>query len=161
MKMKKLLFLILFPLAIYSLSSCTKVSDPTISAAIQQASDDDAAIKAYLTAHPEITNVKDTLGCYYQVISEGGGAYPTLNTKITGSYIVTLLNGTVFDSSTSLNATLGSLIYGWRIVIPHVRIGSKLIMLIPSQYGYGTTTTDKIPANSVLIFNVDLTPTGA
>jgi len=61
MKMKKLLFFVLFPLAIYSLSSCSKSTDPTIATALRQAADDDAAIKAYLIAHPEITNVKDTL----------------------------------------------------------------------------------------------------
>jgi len=161
MKMKKLLFLILFPLAIYSMSGCTKGSDSEINAAIQQASADDAAIKAYLIAHPEITNVKDTLGCYYQVITTGAGSYPTASTVIKASYTGTLLNGTVFDSSTNFSATLGGLIYGWQIVLPHVRIGSKIIMLIPSMYGYGTSATGKIPANSVLRFDVDLSPPGA
>jgi FKBP-type peptidyl-prolyl cis-trans isomerase len=161
MKMKKLLLLILFPLAIWSLSSCTKVSDPAITTAIQQAATDDAAIKAYLTVHPEITNVKDTLGCYYQVITTGAGAYPTASTVIKASYTGTLLDGTVFDSSTNFSATLSSLIYGWQIVLPHVPVGSKIIMLIPSIYGYGTSGYGKVPANAILRFDVDLSPPGA
>jgi FKBP-type peptidyl-prolyl cis-trans isomerase FkpA len=161
MKMKRLLFLILFPLAIYSMSGCTKGSDSEVTTAIQQAAADDAAIKAYLTLHPEITGVKDTLGCYYQVISEGAGPYPTLSTKINASYTGSLLNGTVFDSNANFSATLSSLIYGWQIVIPHVRVGSKIIMLIPSIYGYGASGSGTIPGNSVLRFDVDLSSPGA
>ncbi|SEO17484.1 peptidylprolyl isomerase/FKBP-type peptidyl-prolyl cis-trans isomerase FkpA [Mucilaginibacter sp. OK283] len=161
MKMKKLLFLVLFPLAIYSLSSCSKATDPTITAAIQQAADDDAAIKAYLLVHPEITGVKDTLGCYYQVVSTGAGAYPTATTTIKGTYTGSLLNGTAFATNASVSAPLSSLIYGWQIVLPHVPIGSKIIMLIPSIYGYGTSGSGAIPANAVLRFDVDLSPPGA
>jgi len=159
--MKKLLFFVLFPLAIYSLSSCSKSTDPTIATALRQAADDDAAIKAYLIAHPKITNVKDTLGCYYQVITTGAGSYPTASTVIKASYTGTLLNGTEFDANANFSATLSSLIYGWQVVLPHVPIGSKIIMLIPSMYGYGTSAVGKVPANSVLRFDVDLSPPGA
>lgn len=159
--MKKILFLILLPLSICSFWSCTKSTDPEISNAIQQSKTDDAAIQAYLAAHPEITNVKDTLGCYYQVISQGKGVYPTLSSTINVSYTGTLLDGTVFDSSTNFSAVLGTLIYGWQIVLPHVPTGSKVLMLIPSLYGYGTSANGKVPANSVLIFNIDTTAPGA
>ncbi|WP_184543969.1 FKBP-type peptidyl-prolyl cis-trans isomerase [Mucilaginibacter sp. FT3.2] len=159
--MKKILFLILFPLAIFSLASCSKSSDnTTVNNAIKQAAIDDASIKTYLTAHPEITNVKDTLGVYYEVIATGTGGYPTDATAITASYTGTLLDGSTFDSSTSYTNYLGNLISGWRIVLPHVRMGSRVLMLIPSLYGYGTTSSAKIPANSVLIFDVTFGPAG-
>jgi FKBP-type peptidyl-prolyl cis-trans isomerase FkpA len=152
--MKKILFLFLLPLAIFS--SCSKNSDVVPYDAAKQAAIDDATIKTYLTAHPEITNVKDTLGVYYQVITPGTGAYPTDASKITVNYTGTLLDGTQFDANNNYSQTLGNLILGWRIVLPHVRTGSKVLMLIPSVYGYGNYATGKIPPNSVLLFSVTL-----
>ncbi|MDN3582328.1 FKBP-type peptidyl-prolyl cis-trans isomerase [Mucilaginibacter flavus] len=159
--MKKIIFLILLPLAVCSFWSCTKSTDPEISNAIQQAKTDDAAIQAYLTAHPEITNVKDTLGCYYQITSQGTGPYPTLSSTIHVSYTGSLLNGTSFETNNDFSAVLGTLIYGWQIVLPHVPTGSKVLMFIPSIYGYGTSGTSTIPANSVLVFNINTAAPGA
>lgn len=159
--MKKILLLVLLPLAIFSLASCSKSSDNSATNdAVKQAATDDASIKTYLAAHPEITNVKDTLGVYYQVITTGTGGYPADATALEFAYTGTLLDGTTFDSSTSYTNYLGNLIPGWRIVLPHVRIGSTVLMLIPSLYGYGTSASAKIPANSVLIFNVTFNTPG-
>jgi FKBP-type peptidyl-prolyl cis-trans isomerase FkpA len=158
--MKKLLFLILFPAA-FAISSCMKTSDTEATNQVQQANQDDLSIKAYLTAHPEINNVKDTLGVYYQIISPGVGAYPTDGTLINATYTGSLLNGTAFETNATLKQYLKNLIFGWRIVLPHVPLGSKILMLIPSRYGYGAAGSGPIPPNSVLIFNVDLTAPGA
>jgi FKBP-type peptidyl-prolyl cis-trans isomerase FkpA len=152
--MKKILFLFLLPLAIFS--SCSKNSDVVPYDAAKQAAIDDATIKTYLTAHPEITNVKDTLGVYYQVITPGTGAYPTDATKITVNYTGTLLDGTQFDANTNFSDKLVNFILGWRIVLPHVRNGGKVLMLVPSIYGYANYATGKIPPNSVLLFSVTL-----
>lgn len=157
--MKKLLFLFLLPLAIFS--ACSKKSDTATVDVAAQAAIDDAAIKTYITAHPEITNVKDTLGVYYQVLTAGIGNYPTDASTITVGYTGKLLNGAQFETNSGYTDVLRNLILGWRIVLPHVRYGSKVLMIIPSRYGYGTYSTDKIPANSVLIFTVDLSTAGA
>jgi FKBP-type peptidyl-prolyl cis-trans isomerase FkpA len=161
--MKKLLFLILFPLAVFAISSCGKSSDIETLATnqAQQAKDDDAAIKAYLTVHPEINNVKDTLGVYYQIITPGAGAYPTDETLINGTYSGSLLNGTAFATNAAIKQYLKNLIPGWRIALPKVAIGSKVLMIIPSGYAYGATGSGPIPPNAVLIFTVDLTIPGA
>lgn len=118
---------------------------------------DSAAIESYLVAHPEITPVKDTLGVKYQVITEGTGAYPTLSSRITINYTGKLLNGSQFDTATGYSNTLGLLIDGWKIVFPHLRVGSKFLMIIPSGLAYRDAgTIAQIPANSVLVFNIDL-----
>ena len=134
-------------------SSCKKENsfDP-----VKQAATDDAAIQAYIKAN-NITATKDPSGLYYQVITAGTGDYPTANSLITGSYTGKLLNGTVFDSGPISNAALTSFIPGWQIGIPHINTGGRILLLIPSALGYGNAASGSIPANSVLIFTVDLT----
>ena len=148
--MKK--YLLLLAVFVTVVSSCSKDSfDPA-----KQAAKDDAAIQAYISAN-NITATKDPSGVYYQVVAPGTGAYPTVNSLITVNYTGKLLNGTVFDSGSINSTALNSLVKGWQYGLPHINTGGRILLLIPSALGYGNTTTGSIPANSVLIFTVDLT----
>lgn len=148
--MKK--YLLVFAVFVTALSSCSKDSfDPA-----KQASKDDAAIQAYIAAN-NITATKDPSGIYYQVITPGTGAYPTVSSLITVNYTGKLLNGTVFDSGSINSTALNTLVKGWQYGIPHINTGGRILLLIPSALGYGNAATGSIPANSVLIFTVDLT----
>jgi FKBP-type peptidyl-prolyl cis-trans isomerase FkpA len=145
-------YILMFALFIGAFSSCKKDSfDPA-----KQAATDDGAIQAYIKAN-NITATKDPSGIYYQVITPGTGSYPNINSLITGSYSGKLLNGTVFDSGPISNAALSGFIQGWQIGIPHINTGGRILLLIPSALGYGNAANGSIPANSVLIFTVDLT----
>ena len=148
--MKK--YLLLLAVSVAVLSSCSKDSfDPA-----KQAARDDAAIQAYISAN-KISATKDPSGVYYQVITSGTGAYPTVNSLITVNYTGKLLNGTVFDSGSINSTALNSLVKGWQYGIPHINSGGRILLLIPSALGYGNSAQGSIPANSVLIFTVDLT----
>lgn len=148
--MKK--YLLLLAVFVTVFSSCSKDSfDPA-----KQAAKDDTAIQAYISAN-NITATKDPSGVYYQVITPGTGAYPTVNSLITVNYTGKLLNGTVFDSGSINSTALNSLVKGWQYGLPHINTGGRILLLIPSALGYGNTTAGSIPANSVLIFTVDLT----
>jgi len=148
--MKK--FLLLLAVFVTVFSSCSKDSfDPA-----KQAAKDDAAIQAYISSN-KITATKDPSGVYYSVITEGTGAYPNVNSLITVNYTGKLLNGTVFDSGSIQNTALTTLVKGWQYGIPHINTGGRILLLIPSALGYGNATQGSIPANSVLIFTVDLT----
>ncbi|MBV8390299.1 MAG: FKBP-type peptidyl-prolyl cis-trans isomerase [Mucilaginibacter sp.] len=148
--MKK--YLLLLAVIVTVFSSCSKDSfDPT-----KQAAKDDAAIQAYIAAN-NINATKDPSGVYYQVITPGTGAYPTVSSLITVNYTGKLLNGTVFDSGSINSTALSSLVKGWQYGIPHINTGGRILLLIPSALGYGNTAQGSIPANSVLIFTVDLT----
>ncbi len=145
-------YILLFALVIGAFSSCKKDSfDPA-----KQAATDDAAIQAYIKAN-NITATKDPSGLYYQVITPGTGSYPNMNSLITGSYTGKLLNGTVFQSGPISSSPLSGFIQGWQIGIPHINTGGRILLLIPSALGYGNTANGSIPANSVLIFTIDLT----
>jgi FKBP-type peptidyl-prolyl cis-trans isomerase len=151
--MKKLLFLFLAPLVI--LSSCSKKDsdvDP-----VKQAATDDATINTYLKAHPEINATKDPSGIYYQLIKPGAGDNPISTSTVTVNYTGKLLDGTTFDKGTSFTSALnGNLIDGWKVGIPLVKAGGTILLIIPSGLAYGSRANGSIPANSVLLFTVDL-----
>jgi FKBP-type peptidyl-prolyl cis-trans isomerase FkpA len=144
-------YILLLTLFIAVLSSCSKESfDPA-----KQAAKDDAAIQSYIKAN-NITATKDPSGLYYAVINPGTGAYPTVNSLITVNYSGKLLNGNVFDSGAMSSQPLLGLVKGWQIGLPHINTGGRILLLIPSALAYGNTAAGSIPANSVLIFTIDL-----
>ncbi|MEO6852258.1 MAG: FKBP-type peptidyl-prolyl cis-trans isomerase [Mucilaginibacter sp.] len=149
--MKK--YILLLSLFVIGFSACKKT---TPFDATKQAATDDASIQAYIKTN-NITAIKDPSGLYYQVITPGTGAYPTVSSLVTMNYSGKLLNGTVFDSGTITNNALTNLIAGWQIGVPHINTGGRLLLLIPSGLGYGNSASGSIPANSVLIFTIDLT----
>jgi FKBP-type peptidyl-prolyl cis-trans isomerase len=93
---------------------------------------------------------------------EGDGAgHPDKNSKITAHYHGTLLDGSVFDSSVDrgepFKFELNRVIKGWQEAIPLLSKGGKGKFLIPSELAYGSRAAGKdIPANSVLIFDIEL-----
>jgi FKBP-type peptidyl-prolyl cis-trans isomerase FkpA len=68
----------------------------------------------------------------------------------------------VFDQETNQLYTLGGLIAGWQQGLPLISKGGVIKLYIPPSLGYGNTAQDgkngnvAIPANSILIFNIDL-----
>jgi len=150
--MKKIILLLSVIIGLFT--SCAK-EPPTFDAA-KQAADDDAAIQAFIKAN-NIPATKHPSGLYYQVITEGTGAYPTANSTVSVNYTGRLLNGNRFDSGTGVSFPLSQVIPGWTIGIPFVNTGGRILLLIPSALGYGPSSPGAdIPANSVLIFTVDL-----
>lgn len=163
---KYLLFFAVFTLLF---SACKKSSTPvtpTVDPAVQAKIDDDK-IQAYIKAN-NIIAVKDPSGLYYQIITPGSGTAPTVNSTVRVAYVGKLLDGTQFDSSTNLSHNLGpitdntgkivdyGLIKGWQIGVPFIKTGGRILLLIPSALGYGASATGSIPANSVLVFTIDL-----
>jgi len=159
--MKK--YLLLLCVAVIGISSCKKSSDDTTATdtatAAAQAKTDDAAIQAYFKANNIADAVKDASGLYYEVVTPGTGAYPTAASVVTVNYTGALLDGTVFDTGLSFQTGLSAnsnIIQGWKVGIPHINLKGRIKLFIPSALGYGTTAQTKIPANSVLVFTVDL-----
>jgi len=149
--MKKHLLLICF-LAI-GIASCKK--EASFNAATQ-ASTDDALIRTYISAN-SIAATKDPSGLYYQVITQGTGAYPNASSVVNVNYTGKLLDGSVFAPSANLSSSLSTLIKGWQIGIPHISTGGRILLIIPSALGYGNSSPGGgIPANAVLVFTIDL-----
>ena len=93
----------------------------------------------------------------------GDGAEAVDGKKVTVHYTGTLTNGTKFDSSLDRNSpftfTLGAgqVIQGWDQGFKGMKIGGKRKLTIPPTLGYGDRGVGGvIPANSVLLFDVEL-----
>lgn len=88
------------------------------------------------------------------------GAHPSRRDIVTVDYTLTLLNGTVVDSSVARGepATfpLNQLIPAWQVLVQLMRPGDDWTFYVPPEYGYGSVARDKLPANSFLVFRVKL-----
>lgn len=122
----------------------------------EQADKEDKIINNYLDEN-NLTAEKHNSGLYYIIEKEGSSDHPTLEDNVEVKYKGYLTDGTVFDqASSSVNFPLDILIEGWQIGIPMLGRGGKGIFFIPSALGYGNSKVGSIPANSVLIFEIEL-----
>ena len=99
-------------------------------------------------------------GLKYEIIKMGDGEKPEATDKVTVHYHGTLVDGTVFDSSVDRGQTitfgLNQVIKGWTEGLQLMPVGSKFKFTIPPELGYGERDMGAIPANSILIFEVEL-----
>lgn len=159
--MKKYLLVLSLCTLLAVLAGCQKdnsinfIGNGVTGTSSSQAATDDALIQAAIKAS-NITATKDSSGLYYQIVKPGTGAYPNVNSAISGSYTGKLLDGTVFDSGTLKDFVLSSAIKGWQIGVPHINKGGQIVLFVPSALGYGNVAQNKIPANSVLVFSINL-----
>lgn len=75
------------------------------------------------------------------------------------SYKGQLKNGKVFDQTEPgkpFESEIKGLIGGFQEALLGQKKGAKLRLIIPPHLGYGTDKLDKIPANSILIFELEV-----
>jgi len=146
--MKKILVLLFIVL---SFVSCKKRKTAT------QAELDEKIITNYITDN-KLNATATGSGLYYVISSQGTGAQPNASSNVTVNYKGSLKDGTVFDQSAPAGISFGlpGVIKGWQEGIPYFKKGGKGVLLIPSALGYGSNATGSIPANSVLIFDIEL-----
>jgi len=101
-------------------------------------------------------------GLKYVVTAEGTGNKAGAGTKVNAHYTGKLMDGTVFDSSIKrgkpFSFTTGArkVIKGWDEAFADMKKGEKRILIIPPKLGYGSRGTGPIPADSTLVFDVEL-----
>jgi len=102
-------------------------------------------------------------GLQYKVITNGNGTIPAPNDVVTVNYRGTLIDGTEFDSSIKRGQparfSVNGVISGWTEALLKMNVGSKWQLFVPSELAYGERGRPGIPANSVLIFEVELLST--
>ncbi|MSR78753.1 MAG: FKBP-type peptidyl-prolyl cis-trans isomerase [Candidatus Taylorbacteria bacterium] len=85
---------------------------------------------------------------------------------ISVNYIGKLANGTKFDSSYDRGDPIqftvggGNLIEGFDKGVIGMKVGGKRLITIPPELGYGSQAIGGIPANSTLVFEVELMKIG-
>nr|BAH89742.1 FKBP-type peptidyl-prolyl cis-trans isomerase [uncultured bacterium] len=99
-------------------------------------------------------------GLQYEVLTAAEGPKPTESDTVTTHYRGTLIDGTQFDSSYDRGqpATfpLNGVIAGWTEALQLMSPGAKWRLYIPPELAYGERAQGPIPANSTLIFDVEL-----
>lgn len=112
-------------------------------------------LRTYLQTN-NITATEDARGFFYTVETSGAGPKPTACSLVAVDYIGTLTTGEEFDRGTNAQFYLSGLITGWRLALPLVPAGSTVTLYLPPSLGYGSQANGKIPANSNLIFKINL-----
>lgn len=101
-------------------------------------------------------------GLKYMMIQEGTGKQAQAGKTVDVMYYGMLPSGEEFDNAFkrgepfSFPLGQGQVIKGWDEGIALLKEGSKAVLFVPSALGYGDQGTGKIPANSELIFYVEL-----
>jgi len=103
--------------------------------------------------------VKTESGLMYEVIKLGdGGPKPTATSDVEVRYRGELIDGTVFDESTTpVSLNLAGVIKGWTEGLQLMSVGDKYRFYIPSELGYGEQGAgNDIKPGAALVFEVEL-----
>jgi FKBP-type peptidyl-prolyl cis-trans isomerase len=101
-------------------------------------------------------------GLEYKIVTSGpaDGPHPRASDEVKVNYEGKLVSGTIFDSSFQrgepADFPLQGLVEAWVEALQLMRPGDEWILYVPPSLGYGDEDKGPIPANSVLIFRIQL-----
>jgi FKBP-type peptidyl-prolyl cis-trans isomerase len=99
-------------------------------------------------------------GLQYEVLVAGTGKSPKATETVVVNYTGWLTNGTMFDSSHARGepsaCPLPRMMRGWIEGLQLMKEGGTFLFSVPPELGYGSKDKDQIPANSTLVFLVEL-----
>ena len=164
---------------VFGLAACTDASSSSAPAEIDYSacSTDDSADQNANVDRSGTGNFPSISGEETPVIAAGSGSEPTSKVlvktlkqgdgavvcpgaTIKANYVGALWNGTVFDSSfergDAIEFSLNQVVKGWTYGLAHTHVGDRVELVIPASLGYGGQARGNIPANSTLVFVVDI-----
>jgi hypothetical protein len=101
-------------------------------------------------------------GVAYLDLVAGKGAVVAPHATVVVHFTGRLADGTKFESTRDedpprpVTESLDDVIIGWQEGIPGMKVGGRRKLVIPSPAGYGDKARGKIPAGSLLIFDVEV-----
>jgi FKBP-type peptidyl-prolyl cis-trans isomerase len=133
------------------------------SVAAAAAAKNQAAAKDFLARNGREKGVVTTAsGLQYKILIAGDKKAPAVSAgdTVTVDYRGKLIDGSEFDSSYSRGMPttfpVRGVIKGWQEALVLMKPGAKWQLFIPPELAYGPQAQPKIPANSLLIFEVNL-----
>jgi FKBP-type peptidyl-prolyl cis-trans isomerase len=128
---------------------------------------DDALLQKYFKDN-KITATKTASGLYYVITKKGAGENAKDGQTVSVNYTGKTMDGKAFDSSIDpefghvapYSFPLGQhqVIAGWDEGIALLNKGAKGVLYVPSGMAYGPISPNpsRIPANAIMIFDVEL-----
>lgn len=122
-----------------------------------------AAGKAFLAENgkkPGVVTLPD--GLQYKITKQGPGVgqSPRPQDLVKVHYEGKLTDGEVFDSSYERGMPavfpLQGLVPAWITALQKMKAGDEWTLWVPSELGYGAEEKGPIPANSVMVFRIEL-----
>ena len=147
-------------------AAMNKMNEVAQKKATEAAETNQKAGAEWLEKNKSKPNVKTTAsGLQYEVIQDGAGAVPKDGDVVKVHYTGALTTGEKFDSSVDrgqpVDIPVNGVIPGWTEALKMMKVGSKYKLYIPANLAYGPQARPGIPANSVLVFDVELLDTKA
>ena len=111
-------------------------------------------IDSYL-ASQGTTAVEDVRGIRMVITELGTGLPAVLTNKVDVDYVGRLFTtNAIFDQGNTAGLVT-NYIEGWQIALITLPAGSKATLYIPPYWGYGGSPVGTIPANSILVFDIE------
>lgn len=97
-------------------------------------------------------------GLQYKVLEEGKGPSPTASDVVLIGYVGQLLDGKIFDQNEQAPLEVAGVVPGFSEGLQVMKVGGKYRLWLPPELGYGANVPEggPIPANAVLVFDVNL-----
>lgn len=150
--MKNLLILLL--IGVITVISCKK-DDPCEPSTFKAPEAETNALRTILD-NQNIDYTEDPRGFFYVITKAEAGEKPDICSRVRVKYELSLMNGNVIETTPDVTFQLGGLILGWQMGIPLIGKGSTITLYLPPALAYGDQSTSNIPANSNLIFEIEL-----
>lgn len=170
--------LLLITLAALVFASCSKDDETDL----EWAENNAAAFKktAASAEYKTIESQSKNGSIAYKVIKNGDGATPLYTDQVKVLYTgwfkmvdwnkgdsfknedgITITNKYIFDSTANRNDVpsifqVSGVVDGFSTALQHMKAGDKWEVWIPAQLGYGGTPQQGIPANTTLVFEIEL-----
>lgn len=98
-------------------------------------------------------------GMQYKILKEGQGSVPTRDDKVVVNFSGMLVDGTVFSNTydkTPVEFIVKNSLKGWQEAITRMPVGSEWIIYLPPALAYGVNGSNKVPPNSVVVYQIQL-----
>ena len=148
-----------------SATSTAAASTTSASASATSTTTSSTPLPAALKTKPKVAvpSGAPPKGLVVKDLIKGTGPAASANSTVNVQYVGELYKGgKQFDASWNdgsgqpVSLPLSGVIKGWQQGIPGMKVGGRRELIIPPGLGYGATAQSKIPANSTLVFVIDL-----
>ncbi len=91
-----------------------------------------------------------------ETLTAGTGEKPPAHSYVLINYKGMLADGTVFDQADQMPMPIDEVVPGFAQGLVQMQRGGRYKLTIPPELGYGAQASGPIPANSTLVFEIDL-----